>query len=134
MLGIEHTSRYDFTADLFRSIMSCPKCNKDVVPERDKNTVGRPVSLGPEDIAPALRPPFPILPCVRLVDWLACSSARLAKFSYLFNRNAQSIAIGKGRFRLRTLQHGFLHFWDMLDILDTPDAFRLDLGFFIELE
>nr|NIU55142.1 hypothetical protein [Phycisphaerae bacterium] len=54
-----------------------------VIPERDKHPVLRPVSLGPEDIGPALHPPFPILPGVGLIDGLAGGAAGLAEYGDL---------------------------------------------------
>src|SRR5210317_1711810 len=97
--------------------MAGPEGHKYIITERNKHPVLRAVTLGPENIRPALHPPFPVLPGVGLVDRLAGGAAGLAKYGDLIKRHAESLAVRKRFFALDVPHHGLFHLGNALNVL-----------------
>ncbi|OPY60075.1 MAG: hypothetical protein A4E57_04566 [Syntrophorhabdaceae bacterium PtaU1.Bin034] len=122
---IEDAAGHDLAAYLLRSIMACPEGHEDVVPERNEDAVRVPVALGMEDIGPALGPPFPILPGVRLIHGRACCPARLAELRHLRERDCKHVAVRERLPALDIPEHAFVCFRNFSDILHGIDVARL---------
>ena len=127
-LGVEHPSGDHLTPDLLRRIVAGPEGDKNVVAKRDKHPVGRPVSLGPEDVRPALGPPLPVLPGVGLVDGLAGGAARLPEFAYILQRDAQRVAVRERVLSLDIPHHRLFHLRHPPDVFKRTNVGRTDPG------
>ena len=126
--GVQHSPRHHLTTYLFGGVVPGPEGHEDIVAKGDEHPVGGAVALGPEDVAPSLGPPFPILPAVGLVHRGTGGARGLAELRHLLQGDAESAAIGEGSLVLGLLQLGLVGGGHPADVGHGLDVARFQAG------